>query len=136
MRGAGAAFRAFALALALWLPAGAAFAQAAPVSPPDRIAFKQDEGEFAALMWRVVLAMGVIAIAAVGAVYVIKRYGLMPAHVPAGSAGPLRVIQTLRIAPRVGLFVVQFGSSRVLIAHTTQGVSVLATEPAPPPEPK
>ena len=135
MRGVGAPFRAFALALALWLPAGAAFAQAAPVSPPDRIAFKQDEGEFAALMWRVVLAMGVIAIAAVGAVYVIKRYGLMPAT-QAGSAGPLRVIQTLRIAPRVGLFVVQFGSSRVLIAHTTHGVSVLATEPAPPPEPK
>jgi len=128
VRAAGAVFRALAFALAL--SAGSTFAQTGAAAPQERIAFKQDEGEFASLMWRVVVAMGVIAIAGVGAVYLLKRYGLAPIGSTSGPGGTLRVIQSVRLAPRVGLFVVQFGASRVLIAASDQGVSVLATEQA------
>jgi hypothetical protein len=98
----------------------------------ERIPFKQDDDDFGATMWRVVLVTAGMALLAVAAVYLMRRQGLMPGT-KAGDVDAMRVLQTLRTGPRTSLLVVRFGAQRMLLGQSDQGVRVLASEPAEKP---
>jgi flagellar protein FliO/FliZ len=122
------------------LAVAAFLAIATPLAPfaqttPERIPFKQDEGEFGALMWRSILVTAGLIVVALGAVYVMRRYNFMPHATPrAPAVGGASVVQTLRLGPRASLHVVQFEGRRVLIGQTDRGLRLLASAaPAPVP---
>ena len=119
------------LAVAAFLALAAPLAPLAQQSPPERIPFKQDEGEFGALMWRSILVTAGLIVVALGAVYVMRRYNFMPQGVARTPAeGSARVVQTLRLGPRATLHVVQFEGRRVLIGQTDRGLRLLASATA------
>jgi flagellar biogenesis protein FliO len=124
---------AVAALLALATPL-APFAQQPQGAPPERIPFKQDEGEFGALMWRSILVTAGLVVVALGAIYVMRRYNFMPQAARAPAEGAARVVQTVRLGPRASLHVVQFEGRRVLIGQTDRELRLItsaAAESAP-----
>ena len=115
------AARALAFALSL------AFASAA-LAAPERIPFKQDEGEFGALMWRSILVTAGLIVVALGAIYVMRRYNFLPPASPKPvEGGSTRVLQTLRLGPRASLHVVEFEGRRILVGQSEKGVGLIAS---------
>lgn len=90
------------------------------------IPFKQDSGEIAELMLRSVLVMAAIAAVVFLVLYLMRRYGLTPAARP--GTGSLRVVESIRVAPRASIFVVQWGDSRILVGQSEHGMTTLARE--------
>ena len=95
----------------------------------ERIPYRQDDGELGDLLVRVVLVMGGIAIVGGGALWVLRKRGHIPGAA-GGSARAVRLVETLRLGPRSGLLVVEFGQRRLLLGRTETGISVLANDPA------
>jgi flagellar biogenesis protein FliO len=128
-----------ALAVALAGLAAPAAAQAPAEAPRERIPFKQDDGEFGALMLRVVIAFSALALLGGGVIYILKRRGYVTLP---GAEGPrpLRLVQSMRLGPRTGLLVVEFGENRVLLSQGESGATLISSEriapavPAQPPE--
>lgn len=106
----------------------------ATASPPQAIAFKQDDGELGPLLLRSLLAMAAIVAVGFGVIHVMRRHGIAPAARPASRS--LRVIESVRLGPRAALFVVQFGDSRLLVGQGEHGVSLIARETAPTEPPR
>jgi len=122
--------RAAAVALLACASAGVHGAEQPPAaSPPQAIAFKQDDGELGPLLLRSLLAMAAIVGVGFGVLYVMRRRGIVPAARPAGRS--LRVVESVRLGPRASLFVVQFGESRLLVGQGEHGVSLIARDAAP-----
>jgi len=121
--------RAAAVALLACASAGVHGAEPLAASPPQAIAFKQDDGELGPLLLRSLLAMAAIVGVGFGVLYVMRRRGIVPAARPASRS--LRVVESVRLGPRASLFVVQFGESRLLVGQGEHGVSLIARDAAP-----
>jgi hypothetical protein len=107
--------------LAIALPLAARAQSAAPA-----IGFRDDSGELGALMLRSILAMIFIVVVAVAVLLVMRRYGIVPGA--RRGTGSLQVVETLRLAPRATLFVVDFGGRRLLLGHAEHGLTVIARD--------
>ena len=107
---------------ALLLPSVSAFAQR----------LGQAEDSTVMPMWRVVTALVLCLALAIGAAFVLrKRLG---GAMPLITTGPrrLQLLERLRLAPHVDLYLVGCDGAELLVAVTAQGVGLLPT----PAEPK
>jgi flagellar biogenesis protein FliO len=99
------------------------------------IPFRSDPAENGELTWRVGGALALAVALVVAAAYGVRRYApwLARAAGNARARGLVQVVDTLRVAPRLNLFVVEFGNERVLIAHSEGAVTIVGRAPAAPP---
>ncbi|HYD78311.1 MAG TPA: flagellar biosynthetic protein FliO [Paucimonas sp.] len=95
-------------------------------APADAaIPFKREQAVHEPGIGRVVIALAVCGAALGGALYVLRRrFGSQP---PAGNKEKLvRIVETQRLTPRSALYVVEFGRTHYLLAHSEQGIACVA----------
>ncbi len=98
---------------------------------PRAIQFKPEGSESASLALRAVGGLVVAALLAGGIIYGVRK--LAPwTSVPGTRTGKsaVRVIESLRLTQKLTLFVIEFESDRILLAHSDHGLTVLATAPS------
>jgi flagellar biogenesis protein FliO len=98
------------------------------------IPFRGDPAENGSLALRVGGALVLAVALVVAAAYGVRRFapGLALRATGVRQGGAVQVVDALRLAPRLHLFVVEFGNERVLIAHSEGAVTVVGRVPAPP----
>jgi flagellar biogenesis protein FliO len=114
----GAAMRVALAAPPFFLTAGAGWSQTLGQAP-------QSDVSWVRVLAALILCLGL----AVGAAYVM-RSRLRGRTAPFGAEGrQLELLETIRLSHQADLCVLRFGASRLLVAATAQGVTVLAQDP-------
>ena len=110
------------LAVAVSLPAGYASAQDAPKGSAARPIPYKEEPSFADQLAKMGLAFAcVIAVGAIG----IGGYRYLTGTRPGSPGRRLKIVETLRLAPRTTLFVVEFDRRTLLIGQNGDRLSLL-----------
>jgi len=101
----------------------------APKPPPlnlrDSARGESDAGDGTGAMWRMLAYMLVIVVLGAAAIVVVKK--VLP-RIGAGPTGAkqISVVETLYLAPRKTVVLLQVGSRKILVAHSRDRLSVLA----------
>lgn len=85
--------------------------------------FKPDDN-LGGQLWRVALLSGIVVIGAVIGTYGYKRLG---GRLRTQRGKRLRLIESMRLAPKTALFLVQFDDMTVLVGQQGDNLSVLAS---------
>lgn len=96
-----------------------------------RIPFKRSaEGDSTGLAVRVVGGFVLVALLAVGAVFVMKRYlPSLYSHAPGGNRR-IEVLEIRRVTPRLTLFLIEVDKTQLLLAQSGDRVEQLLQVPA------
>lgn len=113
-------------ATGVFLGAGACHA-GAPDSPVAAIPYKRDAAASTGELPRLAVGMAVFALAAAGAIHVIRRR--LRTGRDTGAPRQLHVRETQRLNPRALLHVVEFAGAYYLVAQSEQGIQCLASSP-------
>ncbi|HEX7635964.1 MAG TPA: flagellar biosynthetic protein FliO, partial [Noviherbaspirillum sp.] len=119
-------WQALFFAAGVFLGAGTCHAEAASPSAPA-IPYKRDNGASDGEWSRVAIGLTVFALAAAGAVYIVRRR--LGQQGKAGAPKRLRLLESQRLNPRASLHVVEFAGSYYLLAHSEQGINCVASSP-------
>lgn len=109
-----------------WGPSSIAQSSGGPPRPAAA-QFKSEDPEAIGLAVRVVGGLIVAGLLAFGVIYGLKRFAPWVA-VPQAEPGrrSVRIVETLRLTQKLSLFVVEFGTDRILLACSERGVTVVS----------
>jgi hypothetical protein len=120
---------------------GASPAPAAPEpAPPARgqpgpIPFKTDGGETDMPLGRIAAVVVLLLAAAWVAVYGLQRYAPQGRLLKRGSIRRLKLVETMRLAPRSWLYLVEYEEKTILLAQCGDCLTVIAASTGPAVEP-
>lgn len=95
------------------------------------IGFRANAAESDASVLQVGGALLIVVALALVALYAARRFApwlAAPAARQRGAAAA-RLVESVRLAPRMSLFVVEFGAERILLAYSEHGVTVVSRSP-------
>lgn len=96
----------------------------------QKIPFKRSEESTTGLAWRIVGGLIVTVLVGVGAIYALKRF--LPTTYRAMTPGDSRIqlLEVRRLTPKTTLFLIEVSGTRLLLAQSGDGITMLHQFPA------